>query len=817
MKTNIFLFGLVLFIISLIITLNMFFQESYQSEMAEQFNRQQLLIAKSIAKGIEGDMQHIDAETLSLARLLGEGRLSGRSIEEAVYTAYVELSEDTDVAIKIIDGTGKMIYSSRGEKLSPADGELLRTSASVPPGKVVYLDRLAQERKLVLLTPIVRPKGGASGLLILELSINTISKKFLAPIKAGIRGHAWMMSGNGTLLYHPTQPKMVGKNLYKADKSCFDCHKSFDVERKILESGDIGFSSYIAPYGEDKLIAFSRVKVSDLSWIVCVSIPYSEVTFSMRRSMKLHSLLVISIFIATVTGAFAIVTINRQRVKAEERAKYLETQKLLEKEILQTKDYLENLLESTESKIMVLDRDMIIHTVNSAHARLCGRKKEEIVGRNFFDVFSMSEVDRKTGALRKVLEQCLEGRSHRLSNYGYARDGQTLFLNINVNPLVLHGEVAGIILSSSDVTEEVGLKTKIQDYALRLEEMVVSRTDELQGEKEKLDAIVSAIEGGLCVLDNDEAKVIWANRTLLEWLGQESFEEVGMDTIYGGSGIHRAIVDDKMLREVIYHDYGRKKGYFQITSTPLIAPHAHRQTLVLIQDITDIKKMEDRMMQSEKLSALARISAGIAHEIGNPLTSISSYVQILRELDHDEFTKESLDTVAKHINRIADIVRQMSGFSKMRTSDLRHHDARALVDLTLDLVKYDKRMKGIAINVDIPETMPPVRVDETQMIQVLMNIILNAADAMTNGGTLEIRARELEDEVEISVADTGSGIPSEHMEKIFDPFFTTKEKGTGLGLAVSYNIVKSYQGDILVENRPEGGTMFRVRLPYYES
>jgi signal transduction histidine kinase len=103
------------------------------------------------------------------------------------------------------------------------------------------------------------------------------------------------------------------------------------------------------------------------------------------------------------------------------------------------------------------------------------------------------------------------------------------------------------------------------------------------------------------------------------------------------------------------------------------------------------------------------------------------------------------------------------------------------------------------------------------MIQVLMNIILNAADAMTNGGALEIQAREREEEVEISVADSGFGISPEHLEKIFDPFFTTKEKGTGLGLAVSYNIVKSYQGDILVENRPEGGTIFRVRLPYYES
>ncbi|HSB32260.1 MAG TPA: PAS domain-containing protein, partial [Candidatus Sulfobium mesophilum] len=135
--------------------------------------------------------------------------------------------------------------------------------------------------------------------------------------------------------------------------------------------------------------------------------------------MKLHSLLVISIFIATVVGAFAMVMINRQRVKAEEKTKYLEAQKLLEKEIVQTKDYLENLLESTESMIMVLDRDMIIRTVNSAHIRLCNRTKEDILGKSFFSVFPISDADRQSGAIKGVLEDCLAGQNHRLSNYLY--------------------------------------------------------------------------------------------------------------------------------------------------------------------------------------------------------------------------------------------------------------------------------------------------------------------------------------------------------------------------------------------------------------
>jgi PAS domain S-box-containing protein len=813
-KTNIFLLALVVFIISLIITLNIFFQQSYQSEMAEQFNRQQLIIAKSIAKSIEDDIGHIESETLSLSRLLGDRRLDDKNIDEFVSTAYSEAREEVSANIKIVNDRGKLIYSSLGESLKPRDAELFQGMKQSIEKKVHYQDLLATERKIIMVAPIVGGQG-LKGALIVEVLIDTISKKFLTPIRAGIRGHAWMMSGSGVLLYHPTQPKMVGKNLNMADESCYKCHTSFDVEKKILASGDIGFSAYIAPYGEDKLIAFSKAKVGEMSWIVCVSIPYSEVTFSIRRSMRLHSLLVISIFIATVTGAFAMVRINRQRVKAVEKSKHLERQRHLEKEILQTKDYLENILESTESKIMVLDSDLKVKTVNSAHERLSSQKKESLMGRDFFEVFPIT-TDKDRAFIAGILKKCLGGGSHRISNYAYMSGDTPKYLNISINPLILHGEVSGLILSSSDVTEEVNLKEVLRDYAARLEELVKERTDELLSEKEKLNAIVETLEAGLFLV-NESKKITWVNRTLREWIGEEKIEEIKLDNIYGGDNLQRAIVDNRMIQEVIYHDFARRKGYFQVTSTPLVGPDGHVQTLVLIQDITDMKRMEEQMMHSEKLSALARISAGVAHEIGNPLTSISSYVQILREMEHDEFTRESLDTIAKHINRITDIVRQMSSFSKTATSDLKPHDVRELVMLTLDLVRYDKRLKNMKITLDIPDALPGVLVNETQSIQVFMNIILNAADAMQNGGALEIKAERLERDVEISFSDTGPGIPLEHLEKIFDPFFTTKEKGTGLGLAVSYNIIKSYRGDMAVENKPGGGTIFKVRLPYYES
>jgi PAS domain S-box-containing protein len=780
--------------------------------MAEQFNRQQLLIAKFVAKNIESHMVYIEEETLSFARLLADRGLERSNMEGFVNDAFAEARQERDINVKIVDDQGMLRYSSSGESLTEKDRAFFRDADDLKTGSVKFLDLAGESKKIVMLTPIGHVAERA-GILIVDIMLHSISQKFLAPIKEGIKGHAWMMDGKGTLLYHPTQPQMVGKNIYAADKSCFQCHESFDVEKRILQSEDIGFSAYIAPYGEDKIIAFSKAKVVDMTWIVCVTIPYSEVTFSIRKSMKLHSILVIFIFIATVASAFGIVVMNRQRIKAQEHARHLETQRQLEKEILQTKDYLENVLESTESKIMVLDRDMMIRTLNSAQERFCKKKKDEIAGRSFFDVFPFaSEKDREK--FETFLKTCLDGVSHRISDYAYMRDQETLYINISINPLILHGEVSGIIISSSDVTEEVNLKEVLRDYAARLEELVMERTDELISEKEKLNTIVETVGAGIFLAD-EQSNITWVNRTLRQWIGKEE-GPITLHDIYGEHDIRQAIMDNRVLQEVVHHDFGRKGGYFQFTANTLVGSDGHRQTLVLVQDVTDMKKMEEQMMHSEKVSALARISAGVAHEIGNPLTSISSYVQILREMEHDEFTRESLDTIAKHINRIADIVRQMSSFAKTTMRDLKYHHVRDLIAMTLDLVKYDKRMKNIKITQDIPEDLPSVRVNETQSIQVFMNIILNAADAMLNEGSLEIRAKRLEHDVEISFSDTGPGISEENMEKIFDPFFTTKEKGTGLGLAVSYNIIKGYQGDIIAENNPEGGTIFRVRVPHHE-
>jgi PAS domain S-box-containing protein len=818
MKFNIFLFVLVFIIISFVITLNVFFQQNYQQEMAEQFNRQQLVMAKTVSSSIKGFFEHMEEELGALVNLLKIRGMSRKGMKEFMVHAFAEEAEYKGILTKIFNANADLIYP---DNVDPGRREenlrLLDIAKRTREGETYFLNRINEDRLVILVHPI-RTEEKFLGMVLIEISIDMVNNKYLAPIKSGQRGYAWMMDSSGTLIYHPARREMIGMNIYDANESCFGCHTSFKTEAKILAAKDIGFSTYSSPQGEDKLVAFSRVSISHMSWIVCVSIPYSEVTMSIQKSMRLHSMLVISIFIMTVLGAFVIILTNRSRVKAEEKARHFERQRALENQIVHAKNYLENILESTQTIIMVMDRDLVIKKVNNAYEKMFDVVKNDILENEFMDIFPFHSQENRQKCFG-TLKECLTGEVRQLTDYPIKHKGGQIKLNMTLSPLRLNGEISGVILSGSDVTEEANLKEKIRDYAHELEEVVKERTTELLSEKEKLNAIVESIEAGICIFDA-EKKLIWMNRVMKGWLSEERVDTISLDDIYSGKydfdAVKHAIVDNRFVQEVLYNDFGRKAGFFQVVSTPLLSPEGESQILVLVQDITEVKKAEEQMMQSEKLSALARLSAGVAHEIGNPLTSISSYVQILKDMDLDDFTKEALETISRHINRITAIVRQMSSFTKAKEEDIQDKRIEEIIESTIQLVKYDKRMKNIEVIKEIPDNLPEVRVNGDQLEQVFINMVLNAADAMPDGGHLTIRALRKQNSIDIDISDTGKGISPENIERIFDPFFTTKEKGTGLGLSVSYTIVRGFGGNILVSSIPGKGTTFTLRLPLNE-
>lgn len=234
------------------------------------------------------------------------------------------------------------------------------------------------------------------------------------------------------------------------------------------------------------------------------------------------------------------------------------------------------------------------------------------------------------------------------------------------------------------------------------------------------------------------------------------------------------------------------------------------------RDITEQKILEQQLVRSQKMESIGTLAAGIAHEVGNPLTSISSLVQVIQRTTADDFAKEKLELIKNQINRIARIIRDLVDFSRPSAYVVKPTDVNKLVREALNIVQYGKKVKDISFSLELTETIPTLVVVPDQLSQVFINIFMNAVDALEGKpGSIAIQSHLRNEHVEVIVRDSGKGIAPRDREKIFEPFFTTKAvgQGTGLGLWVSYGIVQSFGGDIQVESEPGRGSTFRIKIP----
>ncbi len=239
-----------------------------------------------------------------------------------------------------------------------------------------------------------------------------------------------------------------------------------------------------------------------------------------------------------------------------------------------------------------------------------------------------------------------------------------------------------------------------------------------------------------------------------------------------------------------------------------------RGYVLVIEDITEKKKIEEELFRTTKHASIGRLAAGVAHEVGNPLASISSLVQELKTEDLSPFVSESMDTIDSNIERIVRIVRSLGDFARLYPRHKELKSVKEILESTLNLVRYDKHFNKVEIKTDIND-VPPVKIDPDQMQQVFLNFMLNARDAMPDGGELLINIRKKDGFVETVFSDCGTGIEDKHKERLFDPFFTTKgpQKGTGLGLSICYSIIKDHGGSIDVASVEGEGTSFTIRIP----
>lgn len=240
----------------------------------------------------------------------------------------------------------------------------------------------------------------------------------------------------------------------------------------------------------------------------------------------------------------------------------------------------------------------------------------------------------------------------------------------------------------------------------------------------------------------------------------------------------------------------------------------------LEQKVEELKKTQQQLIRSAKLASLGKLAAGVAHEINNPLAIILNYCYLLmRRLGQQEAYGKNLKMMISEVTRCSRIVKSLLDFAREAPPEMRRVDLNSLIEHSLVLMKDQSAFFNIKVKKDFDRCCPHINVDADQLEQVFMNIILNAAEAMPDGGSLTITTLRKDDYVEINFADTGCGIRHKDISKIFDPFYSTKEvgKGIGLGLSVSYGILERNNGSIEVDSKMGKGTTFTLKFPAEDS
>ena len=247
----------------------------------------------------------------------------------------------------------------------------------------------------------------------------------------------------------------------------------------------------------------------------------------------------------------------------------------------------------------------------------------------------------------------------------------------------------------------------------------------------------------------------------------------------------------------------------------LLANSFNEMSRKMAGDIEQLRQLNEQLVRTEKLAAMGTLAAGVAHEVNNPLASISSLIQMMQAAKNlDAETSEKLKLISTQITRITQVTRDMMDFAHVRPAAKTLIDINDLIETSLRLASFDKSFQNLRLKKSLTAKLPPIFADGNQLQQVFLNLFLNARDAMPNGGELAVKTFDSNHEILVEIADSGAGIEAKNLKQIFDPFFTTKQagKGTGLGLAVCYGIITAHGGRIEVASNAGDGTTFSVAL-----
>ncbi len=505
----------------------------------------------------------------------------------------------------------------------------------------------------------------------------------------------------------------------------------------------------------------------------------------MTREGGSYALRIPFIFIMTAFYGYIVQTLTREK----------------RKELNISEDKYRGLFQNANDGIILLTNPQLqIADVNREVEKMTGYAKEELFRKEVFNLFGPQEIEKARGYFKEVTEKG-EGRTDGLSLA--RKDGSALEVDLSAKRIDLEDE-SFYQMIFRDITEQRKLEKKIRES------------------KRSLEAIFDGIRDRLSLLTPDY-QILRVNRAVVEnyqipfreLIGRKCYEaycrrtlacekcpvSVTIETKQSASSVLR-FSDDNSIRQVFSYPILDEKG--ELASV-----------IEYIKDITEERRLQEQLIQSEKLAGIGILASGVAHEINNPLTGIIGMAEILLEEESAE-NKDYVKDVMNCAQRIGEIVKGLKSYSRAA-----REGEHSLVDLN-EVLEESLKMVRLALKkspVEVIKKFEPIEKIQANMgeiQQVFTNLITNAFQAVDGkGGELVLSTRSFKSSVEVKVSDNGQGIPQKYLKQIFDPFFTTKKpgEGTGLGLNIVYRIVTKYDGTIDVESKEQMGTTFTIQFP----
>ena len=477
--------------------------------------------------------------------------------------------------------------------------------------------------------------------------------------------------------------------------------------------------------------------------------------------------------------------------------------------------------------VLVLRPDYVVEEANLPALRRFQRKAEEVIGRPCYEIFHgfQEPCDRRgmTCPLPEVMENRQVVKIMQCFDYG---DGSPHYDEITMAPLC---PPAGAAKRVIEVIRDVTARRQLEEAMQRSEEMV-------RKDKAFLETIVNGIQDHMMVIDLNY-RIIEVNRALLQMVGRKREEVVGKFCYEVSHHLKQPCTDPDHpcpLKDAVatgkaasgthvHFDKEGRERYYQVDCHPLYDKNGRvHQVVDLARDITRELTAHTQMLHDDKMTSLGKLSASVVHEINNPLTGILNFIKLMQTmLDDDELTREELADMSKYLSmvytetlRVSRTLTNLLAFSRKSKPQFQPVELNGVIRETISLIGYQMRLQDITIKPLLHEGLHMVLADRGQMKQILVNLILNAQEAMPEVGSLTMTTKNVRKGVLIRVADTGKGIPKESLSHIFEPFFTTKNaSGAGLGLSVVYGIVRDHKGTIEVDSVLGQGTTFTIRLP----